>query len=77
MRDIVAGSLVGDGTGYSVNLFVRRFGIRHNRTATKRGRIKLHSIMLDAPDPAQIQHHLQERRQSCLLTHESLTAMAS
>ena len=44
VRDIVAGSLAGDSTGYSGNRFVRWFSIRHGRTKTKRGWIKLHSI---------------------------------
>ena len=45
VRDIVAGSPAGDSTSHSCNRFVRRFGIRHGRTETKRGWIKLHSII--------------------------------
>ena len=45
MRGIVAGSLAGDSTGYSGNRFVRWFSIRHGRAETKRGWIKLHSII--------------------------------
>ncbi len=45
VRDIVAGSLAGDSTGYSDNRFVRWFSIRHGRAETKRGWIKLHSII--------------------------------
>ena len=45
VRDIMAGSLAGDSTGYSSNRFVRWFSVRHDRTETKRGWIKLHSII--------------------------------
>jgi transposase len=45
VRDIVAGSPAGDSTGYSGNRFTRWFSIRHGRTKTKRGWIKLHSII--------------------------------
>ena len=45
VRDTVAGSLAGDSTGYSSNRFVRWFSIRHGRAETKRGWIKLHSII--------------------------------
>ena len=129
VRDVVAGSLAGDGTGYSGNRFVRRFSVRHGRTQTGRGWIKLHGTIdmaaraipdchvtdghaadiaslwpmmdrpgapykdgsffcldsaylaqaavrrdsqpgPDAPDPARIQHRLQERRQPGLGGHD-------
>ena len=42
---VVAGSLAGDSTGYSGNSLVRWFSIRHDQAMTKRGWIKLHSII--------------------------------
>ena len=56
VRDIVAGSLAGDSTGYSSNRFVRWFSIRHDRTETKRGWIKLHSI-IDISTRAVLDYH--------------------
>ena len=56
VRDIVAGSLAGDSTGYSGNRFVRWFSIRHDRTETKRGWIKLHSI-IDISTRAILDYH--------------------
>ena len=56
VRDIVAGSLAGDSTGYSSNRFVRWFSIRHDRTETKRGWIKLHSI-IDISTRAILDYH--------------------
>ena len=46
VRDITTGSLAGSSTiCYSGNRFTRWFSIRHDRTETKRGWIKLHSII--------------------------------
>ena len=56
MRDIVAGSLAGDSTGYSGNRFVRWLSIRHDRTETERGWIKLHSI-IDISTKAVLDYH--------------------
>ena len=59
MRDIVAGSLAGDSTGYSGNRFVRWFSIRHGRTETRRGWIKLHSI-IDIAARAILDYHITD-----------------
>ena len=59
VRDIVAGSLAGDSTGYSGNRFVRWFSIRHDRTETKRGWIKLHSI-IDISTRAILDYHVTD-----------------
>ena len=59
VRDIVAGSLAGDSTGYSGNRFTRWFSIRHDQTETMRGWIKLHSIM-DIPIPAILDYHITD-----------------
>ena len=56
VRNIVAGSRAGDSTGYSGNRFVRWFSIRHGRTETKRGWIKLHSI-IDISTRAVLDYH--------------------
>ena len=46
MHDVTTGSLAGSSTiYYSGNRFTRWFSIRHDRTETKRGWIKLHSII--------------------------------
>ena len=46
VRDVTTGPLAGASTiCYPGNRFTRRFSIRHDRTETKRGRIKLHGIM--------------------------------
>ena len=42
---MVAGSVAGDGTGYSGNRFVRWFSIRHDQVRLKRGWVKLHSVV--------------------------------
>ena len=52
VRDIVDGSLTGDNTGYSSNRFVRWFSIMNDRTETKHGWIKLHSISTYLPEPS-------------------------
>ena len=59
MRGIVAGSLAGDSTGYSGNRFVRWFSIRHGRAETKRGWIKLHSI-IDIATRAILDYHVTD-----------------
>ncbi len=41
---MVTGSVAGDGTGYSGNRLVRRFGIRHGQVRLRRGRVRSHSI---------------------------------
>ena len=86
--DIVAGSLAGDSTGYSGNRFVRWFSIRHSQAKTKRGWIKLHSI-IDIATRAIPGYHVTDGYTSDIevvarshiksgrLTHESLTAMAA
>ena len=57
--DIVAGSLAGDSTGYSGNRFVRWFSIRHSQAKTKRGWIKLHSI-IDIATRAILDYHVTD-----------------
>ena len=57
--DIVAGSLAGDSTGYSGNRFVRWFSIRHGQAKTKRGWIKLHSI-IDIATRAILDYHVTD-----------------
>ena len=59
VRDITTGSLAGDSTGYSSNRFTRWFNIRHDRTETKRGWIKLHSI-IDIPTRAILDYHVTD-----------------
>lgn len=59
VRDIVAGSLAGDSTGYSSNRFVRWFSIRHDQTKTKRVWIKLHSI-IDIATRAILDYHITD-----------------
>ena len=57
--DIVASSLAGDSTGYSGNRFVRWFSIRHSQAKTKRGWIKLHSI-IDIATRAILDYHVTD-----------------
>ena len=57
--DVVAGSLAGDSTGYSGNRFVRWFNIRHSQAKTKRGWIRLHSI-IDIATRAILDYHVTD-----------------
>ena len=60
VRDITTGSLAGDSTiCYSSNRFTRWFSIRHDRTKTKRGWIKLHSI-IDTATRAILDYHVTD-----------------
>ena len=60
VRDITTGSLAGDSTiCYSSNRFTRWFSIRHDRTKTKRGWIKLHSI-IDIATRAILDYHVTD-----------------
>ena len=43
--EISAGSVAGDSTGYSDSSFVRRYDVRTDSVKTKRGWVKLHSII--------------------------------
>ena len=46
--EISAGSVAGDSTGYSDSSFVRWYDVRTDSVKTKRGWVKLHSIILGA-----------------------------
>ena len=59
VHDITTGSLAGDSAGYSSNRFTRWFSIRHDRTETKRGWIKLHSI-IDIPTRTILDYHVAD-----------------
>ena len=59
VHNIVAGSLSGDSTGYSGNRFIRWFSILHGRAETKRGWIKLHSI-IDITTKAILDYHIPD-----------------
>ena len=43
--EISAGSVAGDSTGYSDSSFVRWYDVRADSVKTKRGWVKLHSII--------------------------------
>ena len=45
IREMEAGSLAGDSTGYSYLRFVRRFDVRADKFRTKKGWVKIHAIV--------------------------------
>ncbi len=60
VHDITTGSLAGDSTiCYSGNRFTKWFNIRHDRTETKRGWIKLHGI-IDITTRAILDYHIAD-----------------